>query len=208
MAKLARSTPTVSPFISREDIEKFSVFAKIQDEDGFTAALRNFIFDRTPIEKKTEPKDRSHTVQARLKQKVMELTAKQAWEPSETDLQRGRVQLLKEFNVPNNLPLARFAKLANKSRQQIYKDVAAKRLLSLNVGARGQRIPDWQLNADALSLTQRILEKAKEIDEWTLFHAMSSPMDALHGKSAVEFANKSNLDKVVSTVLNDLGIHD
>ena len=39
--------------------------------------------------------------------------------------------LLETFNQPHNLPPAEFAKLADKSRQQIYKDIDAGRLLAL-----------------------------------------------------------------------------
>ncbi len=49
--------------------------------------------------------------------------------------------LLETFNQPHNLPPAEYAKLADKSRQQIYKDILARRLLALNVGPRGQNCP-------------------------------------------------------------------
>ena len=71
------------------------------------------------------------------------LRADTRWAPNETDVQRGRAVLLETFNQPHNLPPAEFAKLADKSRQQIYKDILARRLLALNVGPRGQKLPDW-----------------------------------------------------------------
>jgi hypothetical protein len=207
MVKLAHFTQAFAPSVSREDLERFSGFATIRDEIGFADTLRAFIIEKSPAAKGKSTQGPAPDIMTRLREKVSALTAERAWEPSETDLQRGRAQMLREFNTPKNLPLARFAKLANKSRQQVYNDVAAKRLLSISIGSRGQRIPDWQLDGAALDLTQKLLAKAEGVDEWTLFHAMTSPMESLRGKSAVEAANKSNLDKVLSAVLNDLGIH-
>ena len=94
----------------------------------------------------------------------------------------------------------------NKSRQQVYKDIAAKRLLAISVGTRGQRIPDWQLDSHALELTQQVLKRAADVDEWTLFHALSEPLDSLNGKSPIKATNKSNMQKAVSAVLNTLGM--
>jgi hypothetical protein len=67
--------------------------------------------------------------------------------------------MLRLFEQPQNLPLPEFARLAHKSRQQIYKDLAAKprRLLALSVGPRKQRLPDWQLDPLRLRLTQDYL---------------------------------------------------
>ncbi|MEN9865460.1 MAG: hypothetical protein RL748_1050, partial [Pseudomonadota bacterium] len=104
--------------------------------------------------------------------------------------------------------LAQYAHLANKSRQQLYKDVAARRLLALSVGSRGLRIPDWQLAPDALELTRQLLAKAGTIDEWTLFHALSEPYEALQNQSPVVAVSKANLDQVLATVFNKLGLID
>ncbi|MEG6992986.1 integrase, partial [Pseudomonas aeruginosa] len=73
------------------------------------------------------------TVGQALARKAAALRADTRWAPNETDVQRGRAVLLETFNQPHNLPPAEFAKLADKSRQQIYKDILARRLLALNV---------------------------------------------------------------------------
>ena len=49
--------------------------------------------------------------------------------------------LLESFNQPHNLPIPEYAKLADKSRQQIYKDILARRLLALNVGRAARSCP-------------------------------------------------------------------
>ncbi|RNK52386.1 integrase, partial [Xanthomonas vasicola pv. vasculorum] len=74
------------------------------------------------------------TMEQTLARKAAALRAETRWAPNETEVQRGRTALLKTFNQPHNLPIPEFAKLADKSRQQIYKDILARRLLALNVG--------------------------------------------------------------------------
>ena len=64
----------------------------------------------------------------------------------QTDIQGERAQMLATFEAPHNLPLSMFAKLAGKSRHQINPEILGRRLLSLNMGNRGQRIPDWQFD--------------------------------------------------------------
>lgn len=208
MPKALPIVPTAPPVISLNDVQRFSGVATIRDEVGFAAKLREIILEKAQFTKTKSFPDSELNVRAQLENKAAALKAKKIWEPSATDLQRGRMQMLKEFNTPQNLPLAQFAKLANKSRQQVYKDVAAKRLLSLSVGTRGQRIPDWQLDHVRLELTRLLLSKAANVDEWTLFHALSGPLESLHGKTPVEVVHKSNMNKVLSAVLNDLGVHD
>jgi hypothetical protein len=86
-------------------------------------------------------------VEQTLARKAAALRADTRRVPGRTGIQRGRVLLLKAVEQPHNLSLPDSARLANKSRQQIYKDIDARRLLALNVGPRGQRLPDWQLES-------------------------------------------------------------
>jgi hypothetical protein len=67
-------------------------------------------------------------------------------QPALIDIQRECARMLATFEAPHNLPPPVFAKLAGKSRHQINRDIHGHRLLSLNMGNRGQRIPDWQLD--------------------------------------------------------------
>jgi hypothetical protein len=57
--------------------------------------------------------------------------------------QSERMEMLQIYESPYNLPVPRFAKLAGKSRDQIHREIWAGKLLTLKIGNRGQRIPDW-----------------------------------------------------------------
>ena len=134
--------------------------------------------------------------------------AAKCWEPAATDLQRGRTLLLQEFRKPQNLPVPQFALLAGKSRQQIYKDMEMQRLLALSIGARGQRIPDWQLDPVKKKLTQALLDRARNVEQWTLYYALSEPNQDFSGKSPIESVTAVNIAQVLDTLLSQLGIHD
>jgi len=51
---------------------------------------------------------------------------------------------------------ADFVRLAYKSRQQICKDIAARRMLAQDIGHRGQRVRDCQLESPRLHLTRPV----------------------------------------------------
>jgi hypothetical protein len=115
--------------------------------------------------------------------------------------------MLAEFRKPHNLPVTDFSLLAGKSRQQIYKDVEMRRLLALSIGARGQRIPDWQLDVTRKKLTQALLEKARDVDEWTLYYALSEPSEALSGKAPLEVVSPGNMGRVLDVLLDQFELH-
>lgn len=142
-----------------------------------------------------------------LSLKAASLRAAKRWVPNETDIQRGRVLLLEAYDQKHNLPLPDFAQLAGKSRQQIYKDIDARRLLALNVGRRGQRLPDWQLEPIKQQLTQAVLQKAGNVDNWTLYHALCEPIEGLDGNSPIDAVTEDSIEDVVKIVLNVLSIH-
>jgi hypothetical protein len=133
--------------------------------------------------------------------------AAKRWTPAANELQRGRALLLKEFRQPHNLPVAAFAALAGKSRQQIYKDVEMRRLLSLSIGAGGQRIPDWQFDETKRALIQALLERTGDVDDWTLYRALSTPHGALSGKAPIVAVTAGTLPRVLKVILAQLGLH-
>ena len=75
-----------------------------------------------------------------------------------SDIQRQRMELVDVFEAPHNLPVAEYAKMAGKSRRWISYEIKAGNLLALNLGNRGQRVPDWHLDPVKHALIQAVLK--------------------------------------------------
>jgi hypothetical protein len=193
------------PSVTVEDVRRFAATVDIRDAGAFAAELQAFVHER--VEAVELPASlEMETVEQTLARKAAALRAATRWAPGETDIQRGRAVLLDAFGQPHNLPLAEFAKLADKSRQQIYKDIVARRLLALNVGPRGQKLPDWQLDPVKQQLTQTVLQEVEGIDNWTIYRALSEPLEGLGGRSPVEAVTPDSIDDVARAVFNVLGV--
>jgi hypothetical protein len=128
-------------------------------------------------------------------------------QPVLTDIQRERAQMLATFEAPHNLPLPVFAKLAGKSRHQINREIQGRRLLSLNMGNRGQRIPDWQLDPVRQQFVHIVLQRAEQVDSWTLYRTLSEPRDELQGRAPVEAVTNQNLHEAAGAVFSALGMN-
>ena len=194
------------PRVTVEDVRRFSAAVEIRDARAFAAELQAFVHERVEAVE-LPPSLEMQTVKQTLTRKAAALRAPTRWVPGETDIQRGRAVRLEAFNQPLNLPLPEFARLANKSRQQIYKDIDARRLLALNVGPRGQKLPDWQLDPVKQQLTQVVLHEVEGIDNWTLYRALSEPLEGLGGRSPVDAVTAGSIDDVAKAVFNVLGVH-
>jgi len=114
--------------------------------------------------------------------------------PRLSEVQRERLQLLEMFEAPHNLSVADYARLAGKSRRWITYEIQAGNLLSIHMGHRGQRVPDWQLDLLERSLVQSVLKQVpRGIDTWDIYHALMQPYDALGGRAAIEAVRPTNL---------------
>lgn len=194
------------PQVTVEDVRRFSAAVDIRDARAFADELQAFVHER--VEAVELPASLEvETVEQTLARKAAALRAGTRWVPEATDIQRGRATLLEAFDQQHNLPLPEFARLANKSRQQIYKDIDARRLLALNVGPRGQKLPDWQLDPVKQQLTQAALQEAEGVDIWTLYRALSEPLEGLGGRSPVDAVTAGSIDDVARAVFNVLGVH-
>lgn len=198
------------PRVTVDDVvRRFSASIEIRDARAFAAELQAFVHER--VEAVALPPSLEmplvETTEQTLARKAAALRASTRWVPGETDIQRGRAAMLEAFDQSHNLPLPEFARLANKSRQQIYKDIDARRLLALNVGPRGQKLPDWQLDPVKHRLTQAVLQGAVGLDNWTLYRALSEPLESLDARSPVEAVTADSVSEVTAAVLNVLGIH-
>lgn len=194
------------PRVTVDDVHRFFTTVEIRDAHAFAAELQAFVHER--VEAVELPATLEvETVEQTLARKAAALRAGTRWTPGETEIQRGRAAQLDAFSQPHNLPLSEFAKLADKSRQQIYKDIDARRLLALNVGPRGQKLPDWQLDPVKQQLTQAVLQEVDGIDNWTIYRALSEPLEGLGGRSPVDAVTASSIDDVARAVFNVLGVH-
>ncbi len=117
-----------------------------------------------------------------------------------SDIQRERMELVDVFEAPHNLPVAEYAKMAGKSRRWISYEIKAGNLLALNLGNRGQRVPDWHLDPVKHALIQAVLKLTQGSDPWQIYHALLQPRAMLRGRSALESATATNLDKLIMAV--------
>ena len=115
-------------------------------------------------------------------------------------IQRQRMELVDVFEAPHNLPVAEYAKMAGKSRRWISYEIKAGNLLALNLGNRGQRVPDWHLDPVKHALIQAVLKLTRGADPWQIYNALLQPRAKLRGGSALESVSATNLDKIIMAV--------
>ena len=117
-----------------------------------------------------------------------------------SDIQRQRMELVDVFEAPHNLPVAEYAKMAGKSRRWISYEIKAGNLLALNLGNRGQRVPDWHLDPVKHALIQAVLKLTRGADPWQIYNALLQPRAKLRGRSALESVSATNIDKIIMAV--------
>lgn len=204
MHKAQAASVVNQPLVTPTEVRRFDKAVTVRDRGAFLFELDRLV--REKLAAATHVADEATPLTETLGRKAASLRAATSWAPTAGDVQRGRAELLREFERPHNLPLADFVRLAHKSRQQIYKDIAARRLLALDVGRRGQRIPDWQLEAPGLQLTRAVLQAADDVDAWTVYRALAEPSEALGGQTPAAIANRGNVDAIAHVVLASLGV--
>lgn len=94
-------------------------------------------------------------------------------EPEVSAIQREREEMLAIYESPNNLPVPLFGKLAGKSKDQINRELKAGKLLSISLGNRGQRVPDWQLVPLKHRLAQVLMNQYPHADSWDLYRMLT-----------------------------------
>ncbi|WP_052238926.1 tyrosine-type recombinase/integrase [Pectobacterium brasiliense] len=128
-------------------------------------------------------------------------SGKDASEKIITEIQKKRIDMLNIYEEPHNLSVSQFAKLAGKSRDQINREIKSNKLLTINIGNRGQRIPDWQLDPIKKKLIQAVLKSSDKADSWTVYQALSNRNKTLDNQSPIDVVNSNNLDMIV-TIIN------
>jgi hypothetical protein len=194
------------PRITAKDVRRRFDAVEVLNAKAFAEQLQDFMRDQLKAIAVAPPRSAARGTEQALARKAAALRANSRWEPDQTAIQRGRAVLLEAFNQPHNLPLREYVALARKSRQQIYKDLQAGKLLGLSVGGRGQRLPDWQLDPVKQRLTQAILQAVGDVDPWTVYRALSEPLDSLDERSPVDAVTEASVDAIARMVLGVLGV--
>jgi len=117
-----------------------------------------------------------------------------------SNIQKERAEMLAAFEAPSNLPLPAFARLAGKSRDQLNRDIKARRLLSVSLGNRGQRIPDWQLDPLKLKLVLAVFEALPAIGTWEIYRMLSNPHGKLRGNVPCTAVTLDNFEELVNVL--------
>lgn len=124
-----------------------------------------------------------------------------ASEPEGSAIQCEREEMLAMYESPNNLPIPLFSRLAGKSKDQINRELKAGKLLSISLGNRGKRVPDWQLVPLKQRLAQVLMSQCPHVDSWGLYRMLTSPQSGLGDRAAIDFVTLNNLGVVVETLL-------
>lgn len=122
-----------------------------------------------------------------------------------SNVQRERILLLDLLEAPHNLPVSEYAKLARKSRRWITYEITAGNLLSISLGNRGQRVPDWQLDPIKHRLVQTVLKQTpRGVNSWEIYHALTRLRDTFNGRMAIDVVTSANVEAVARIVCSSL----
>ncbi|MFA7579950.1 MAG: integrase arm-type DNA-binding domain-containing protein [Castellaniella sp.] len=121
-------------------------------------------------------------------------------EPEVLAIQREREEMLAIYESPSSLPVPLFAKLAGKSKDQINRELKAGKLLSISLGNRGQRVPDWQLRPLKHKLAQVLIKQCPEADSWALYRMLTQPHPDLGDRAAIDVVTPTNLGAIVRAI--------
>ena len=78
------------------------------------------------------------------------------------------------------------------------------KLLTLSMGNRGQRVPDWQLDPLKQELVHAVLQRVKDVGSWQLYRMLVQPREMLGGRSAIEAVSSTNLHEITQMAVRDL----
>ena len=108
--------------------------------------------------------------------------------------------MLAMYESPTCLPVPLFGKLAGKSKDQINRELKAGKLLSISLGNRGQRVPDWQLVPLKHKLAQVLMNQCPHADSWDLYRMLTQPHPDLGDRAAIDMVTPANLAMVVRVI--------
>ncbi len=127
----------------------------------------------------------------------------QVAQPEASVIQREREEMLAMYESPSCLPVPLFGKLAGKSKDQINRELKANKLLSISLGNRGQRVPDWQLVPLKHKLAQVLMNQCQGVDPWDLYRMLTRPHPDLGCRAAIDVVTPTNFVAIVRTIMGD-----
>ena len=128
-------------------------------------------------------------------------------EPEVSAIQREREEMLAMYESPSCLPVPLFGKLAGKSKDQINRELKAGKLLSISLGNRGQRVPDWQLVPLKHKLAQVLMNQRPHADSWDLYRMLTQPHPDLGDRAAIDAVTMTNVPAIVRVIMGDYRHH-
>ena len=128
-------------------------------------------------------------------------------EPEVSAIQREREEMLAMYESPSCLPVPLFGKLAGKSKDQINRELKAGKLLSISLGNRGQRVPDWQLVPLKHKLAQVLMNQRPHADSWDLYRMLTQPHPDLGDRAAIDAVTMTNVPAIVRVIMGDYQHH-
>jgi hypothetical protein len=136
------------------------------------------------------------------------LVAPQAWLPSDRQLASGQRVQQAILAQPEQLTVKEFAKQVGKSVTAVYAAIAQRRLLSLRLNERTQRIPSWQADLQVRRMVGRALREHPELDTWTAHQAFTAPVGVLGGLSLVQACQQGlhTPDRLLAIFRAELGL--
>jgi len=135
---------------------------------------------------------------------VSRLSALIAPKPPLSEEQKRRLEQMDMFNLPHNLPVATFAKMAGKALRTLNYQIASGHYLALTFGNHGKRIPDWHLDPHKHALIEAVLKLMKDVDHWQLYHVLSSPEPRLNNVAPLDLARAADLPTLAMVICQRL----
>ena len=129
-------------------------------------------------------------------------------EPEVSAIQREREEMLAMYESPSCLPVPLFGKLAGKSKDQINRELKAGKLLSISLGNRGQRVPDWQLVPLKHKLAQVLMNQRPHADSWDLYRMLTQPHPDLGDRAAIDAVTPTNVPAIIRVIMGDYQRHE
>src|SRR3546814_1658465 len=116
--------------------------------------------------------------------------------------------MLAIYESPSCLPVPLVGKLAGKSNDQINRELTAGKLLSISLGNRGQRVPDWQLVPLKHKLAQMLMNQCPHADAWDLYRMLTQPHPDLGDRAAIAAVKPTNVPAIIRVIMGDYQRHE